>query len=443
MTGPVSDTAAGQAIPVSAGGGVVDVRDVNRALTDEEMQNYVGDAACAGCHRQAAATHARSSHAHTFHLVPTAQDTAFFRASKTVTDSHINYAYQTRAEGGKCLMIGKNAQGQGSIAAAYAMGTGRTGITYLGQDKNSQWLEMRLSYFPKAHTWDFTPGQGEGKDVARAAGNELSPRDFQMCLGCHGTAIRATPDGADVGRSLMNVGCERCHGPGRAHILQAAQALASRVNTAPVPPAAKAASTANAITAMNAANADVSNVSKDVSTHKYSGHATYGMEDLHQATPARITTICGGCHRAESAEHPLSVREEPKLARFQGVALARSACYRQSGTLSCVTCHDAHTNADPSLSRNDAICLRCHSGQEAEGETRRRGDKEKADIAQGASTRGVAGKVCPVNAHTGCTNCHMPKTAGIMPHSLFTNHLIKVWPSPASAGAGNAHTNLQ
>ena len=399
----VSQTAvpSGSATPAPPVSAVVDVRDVNRALTDSEMRGYAGDAACASCHKQEFAAHSHSNHAHTFHTVSFAQDASHFRASQNVTDTHIKYAYHTSAESGKCLIIGKNAHGQGKIAATYAIGTGRTGISYLGNDARGQWLELRLSYFPKAHTWDFTPGQSEGKDLMRAAGRPLGARDFQQCLGCHATAVRATAEGADVARSLMNVGCERCHGPARAHIFEAAKAFAA--------------------------------LSRAKTPATTTEHLTYGMEDLHAATPQRITTICGGCHRSESVAHPLSPVEEPRLARFQGVALSRSACYQKSGTLSCLTCHDSHSNANPSLARNDAICLTCHSGTEKE--KRRKGEEERGGIANPTpnTQHSTLNIVCPVNPRTGCTTCHMPKTAGIMPYSLFTNHLIKVWPSNATA----------
>ena len=400
--------ALASSLPVSS---AVDVREVNRALTDSEMQDYTGDASCTSCHKQAAAAHAHSSHAHTFRPVNSAHDAPFFRATKVVTDTHIHYAYHTGVEGGKCLMIGKNKQGkEGRIDATYALGTGRTGITYLGEDKEGQWLEMRLSYFPKAHTWDFTPGQPEGRELGRAAGHPLSPGDFQQCLGCHGTAIRATPEGADVARSLMNVGCERCHGPGREHIMQAAKALAVTASLKP----------AKITDAKVIKTTDTKSSAKSATSAK----ATYGMEDLHLATPQRITAICGACHRVESAQQPLSPAEEPKLARFQGVALSRSACYQKSGALSCLTCHDAHSNANPSLSRNDAICLRCH--------TTAAGDHSNVQTASqmaASAVQRVPGKICPINTHRGCTTCHMPKASGIMPYSLFTNHWIKVWPS--------------
>src|SRR4051812_26418196 len=55
---------------------VVDVRQVRRALTAVEAEDYLGDAVCAACHRTAAADHARSAHARTLRSVGMAQDGA-------------------------------------------------------------------------------------------------------------------------------------------------------------------------------------------------------------------------------------------------------------------------------------------------------------------------------------------------------------------------------
>jgi hypothetical protein len=102
---------------------------------------------------------------------------------------------------------------------------------------------------------------------------------------------------------------------------------------------------------------------------------------------------------------------EHDLARFEGVALARSACYLKSGALSCTTCHDPHTDADPVPAHTDRICLNCHAGP-----------------GKFTAPTSAQGQVCPVNARSGCTSCHMPRQAisGI-PYARFTQHWIKVW----------------
>ena len=307
---------------------------------------------------------------------------------------------------------GGNARGQAALSADYVMGNGHNAYTYLSRDDAKGWVELRLSYYPQAHTWSYTPTQLPGAQLKRAAGRVQTNAMLTSCLLCHTTVLRAsTPPISqaatsaatnavtnappevplpDLAASRLGVGCERCHGPGRAHV-----ALVTQAGIA----------TATAVLKAR--------------------HNTYGMEDLRAASPDRINALCGYCHRTtENAE--AGAHTEVSMARFQGVALARSGCYQQSGALSCLTCHNAHSNANPSLSRNDAICLRCHNAQLVHSAPTHITTHTTAAQVSGTataslavhtlepdnspSTRIVAGKICPVNAHTGCTTCHMPKT---------------------------------
>lgn len=373
-----------------------DIRDKPRVVSEAEAADYLGNAVCAACHRESAAAHARSSHANTFRPVSLRADAARFRTAQAVTDSHLKYNYHLRVENNRCLLVGSNAHGTGRIPAQYALGSGHNGITYISQTEPDQWVELRLSYFSRAKTWDFTPGQEEGEDLPRAAGRPHPLKVISQCLMCHGTIVRGSAEHIDLDKSLMNVGCERCHGPGRAHVDQAIQARAST-------PALLAQA-------------------------KLKGQL-YGMEDLKRATPQRITAICGACHLAETPAKPLMPAQVANLARFQGASLQRSACFQRSGTLSCVTCHGGHVNADPNLARNDAICLTCHSQKTTED-----GRHPTPDTQLGiGNQKSAIGNVCPINPRAGCTACHMPKqTVPAMPHSQFTNHWIKVWPNTSS-----------
>ena len=189
------------------------------------------------------------------------------------------------------------------------------------------------------------------------------------CISCHATVIRQSPAGIDIGRSQIGVRCERCHGPARAH----AESAEAR--------------------------------------EKNPSHRLVGMESLGPSKRDRIMEICGGCHRTAANAPAGDPKTENGLARFQGAALARSACFKNSPTLSCVTCHEPHRDVEMNAAKNDSKCISCHN-------------------AAGADHK----PVCPVDSRQGCVRCHMPaQKIKTIPYALYHNHWIKVWKEKVAA----------
>jgi hypothetical protein len=117
---------------------------------------------------------------------------------------------------------------------------------------------------------------------------------------------------------IPNISCERCHGPGRAHVEAARRgaspsALAMRLG---------------------------------------SGHTS--ADELLRA--------CAECHRVPEKTTPEAIRpDNPNIVRYQPVGLAQSACYTKSrGALSCTTCHDPHARPTTNSTWYESVCLQCH-----------------------------------------------------------------------------------
>lgn len=112
----------------------------------------------------------------------------------------------------------------------------------------------------------------------------------------------------------------------------------------------------------------------------------------------RDVALCAECHRSPNREYasPQPEIEDPGSIRFAPVGLTVSKCFRASkGALTCVTCHDPHTDVKPAVSY-DAKCLGCHSPKTQ--------------------------KPCPRTPN--CAGCHMPKSSPI-PLLTFTDHRIR------------------
>lgn len=82
-----------------------------------------------------------------------------------------------------------------------------------------------------------------------------------------------------------------------------------------------------------------------------------------------------------------------------------SKCYRESKTLTCLTCHSPHNEPKPGqvVDHYKAACLKCHQQAECKVDERRRQLES------------------PVND---CVHCHMPRSPTEIPHLAFTHHRI-------------------
>jgi hypothetical protein len=255
----------------------------------------------------------------------------------------------------------------------YAFGSGHHATTFVSltdpDPRHAAGLEHRLTHFTAPGTLGITPGQkaseAAGNDEVTPVGSRLDSNEVVHCFRCH-TTMTSADDGKTLDPSSMipNVSCERCHGPGRAHV-EAARHGAENL-TMPYGPG--------------------------------------------RATATQQLQLCGQCHRypvlrpavADFEVPPAEIRaDNPRIVRFQPVGLMQSACYVKSrGALSCVTCHDPHARASKDRAGYEAACLSCHQAPKSL-------------------------PACPVSPRDGCLKCHMPARdsgQGIP----FTDHWIRV-----------------
>ncbi len=143
-----------------------------------------------------------------------------------------------------------------------------------------------------------------------------------------------------------------------------------------------------------------------------------------QASPVQVNQSCGGCHSQHFLTMP-AARTAPDWTRFPGSTLSWSRCYAESGgALSCVTCHDPHSNARTEPTHYEAKCLSCHATSGLNGTA-----GSNPPQPSGTAFRSP----CPVNPVRGCLECHMPKVRYDWLHASFTDHYIRVH-GPSTAG---------
>jgi hypothetical protein len=184
-------------------------------------------------------------------------------------------------------------------------------------------LEHRLTVFAHRRAPEITPGQGQARRAENQgvgpSGRSYPASSTLKCFECH-TVVTSDrgPLVLDEATMVPNVGCERCHGPGRAHV-EAARRGASEAALA-----------------------------MPFGIGRWSGDEEIQM--------------CGTCHRLPETVEPALIRpENGGFVRFQPVGLMQSACYRRSsGTLSCSTCHEPHARTSTDRRGYEMACLSCH-----------------------------------------------------------------------------------
>jgi tetratricopeptide (TPR) repeat protein len=280
-------------------------------------------------------------------------------------------------------------------------------------------IQSPLTWYTTRNCWDLSPGY-TGSDHY-AFHRTVSAR----CLYCHAgrTEVREQNE-YFVNIIEQGISCERCHGPGSLHIAKHEAQIQSPDQ-----------------------NPDQSNQASADSP-----------ADLSIVNPARLSrqlaeSVCEQCHLQGDAQVfvrdrrfddfrpglPLSSFRQEYRAQTHGQMtvvghveqMHSSACYKQSKTMTCVTCHHPHQThqsghvisaAEQAVAYRNA-CLSCHQIEHC---------SEQVTVRQTREDR--------------CADCHMPKAPTELPHVAFTHHRIGLHPAespmnqsdPAQNGGQNS-----
>jgi len=283
-------------------------------------------------------------------------------------ESSFHYLLTGTPEGGATFSV-SNGTESSTADATWAFGAGEVGQTYI-LEKDGDYLESRLSYFPTIGTLDITVGHSPQPpaDTKQALGQKLDGSTLNLCFGCHTTAATSS-ERFEPEKATPGVQCEACHGPGAKHV-----------------------------TAMRAGDDDP--------------NSTTIMNPAHLSS-ADSVDFCGTCHRTAAdvtAGMPANMQNAGLVSlRFQPYRLEKSRCWKENGDarITCVACHDPHRPLVRELKDYDSKCLACHSLKPE---------------AHGVKLPQTACKVATEN----CASCHMPKYEVPGTHAKFTDHYIRV-----------------
>jgi len=319
--------------------------------------DYAGPQVCRPCHPAEYSVQSRSHHA--LALRPILETPlSFLLVEAPIRErSGIAFEYKPRTKG----LLAVVSKGSDHLEAVleWAFGSGAQAYTPVGV-RNGRYFEHRVSFYTSAARPGRTLGHPAKASLSleSALGIVQNSETIYRCFNCHATGAAAGPD---LTKMHAGVTCERCHNAGTAHIA-AVRSGQSRMEV-----------------------------------------LTPGLA-LSRLKALESVSLCAECHRgpASGSASPTPELEDSMSIRFQPLGLMASACFRKSGTMSCITCHNPHEDA-----RRDAVfyvakCLACH---EAAGSRR---------------------TTCGLEQRKNCLPCHMQRRSPAE-FLTFTDHRIRVY----------------
>jgi hypothetical protein len=351
---------------------------------------YTGSKACAGCHKPIYESYQRVAMSHS--MSPARDAAPLAGAAVTVFSAKFNRTFQVYRDGADVFESESenDAAGKDVFRTAYklefAIGSGVNGYSYAIR-RGDYLFEAPLSYYARLKKWDLSPGY-EFADYG------FNRRMAAACLACHSGRPRPVRDREglylDPPFAELAIGCENCHGPGRAHVESHGSAR-TVVNPARLAP----------------------RLAEQICMNCHQGGDTRVLQPGKDYSDFRP----GSWLNDTLAIFKLPARSNDEDLLEHHSAMEASKCFRaSSGKLSCFTCHDPHSKPAPeeAAAWYRGKCLTCHS---------------EASCKAALHTRAERGG--------DCVACHMPKRdVTVISHSALTNHRIIAYagePLPAPA----------
>lgn len=271
-----------------------------------------------------------------------------------------------------------------STPLRYRVGSGHFARTYLCDAGGGFLLESPVTWYESAEEWSMTPG------FDRAAHRSFSRQILENCMWCHAGQVETSTTSTIRLRIVEQaIGCERCHGPGQAHVdwQRAGGTGEGPTRDSIVNPRSLSRKLAEAICQQCHLQGDIQIGGRNVRAGDY--------------RPGRPLEQFATVFRLRRPDSSMTVVGHVEQ-------LAASPCATRSETLSCLTCHNPHRPVEPGavVEHYRSICLSCHQDRGCRLPLEARQQKSQDD----------------------CVACHMPRSATEVPHVAFTHHRIGIHP---------------
>lgn len=368
------------------------VNTENTALQNSAKANfddYAGSVKCVTCHKNIYDSH---------------QNTAHFKTSAAAASQNIIGSFDTGkntftyATGGTIAMeqSENNFYQVGYVNGVekkrqrfdMIIGSGAKGQSYASW-LNDNLVQLPITYFTSTKQWCNSPGYPN----KMAFNRPITSR----CLECHATYAEViSPEGIEPeafskNRLILGVDCEKCHGPAAKHV-------------------------------------EFHNQHADEKKGKFIINPSL----LSRQQSLNLCTLCHG-GRLQKTKPSFQFSVGDNLNDFfihdtvsmdavnidvhgnQYGLMAASKCFKNSSTLTCVTCHNTHENEQGKTAVFASRCVSCH------------------DAAHGGVACKIS-KTAGVDISKNCTDCHMPQ--------LPSRAIAVLLPGQETLTSATMHTHL-
>lgn len=360
------------------------------AATSPPQSSYAAPNACAGCHAEIAKRYRQTGMGRSFYGPS---------AANVVEDYAKRNRLYHRSSGRSYTMIERDGQwfqqrhqigfeGKATNAVEtridYVIGSGNHARSYLHRTDSGRLIEMPVSWYSEnGGYWAMSPGydRPDQQDLRRAIAFS--------CLFCHNAypGSGVAEEGVFPAELPEGIDCQRCHGPGRAHVEAAVRrAPVEAIRRAIVNPARL--SRERQLDVCMQCHLETSSRPLPNVVARFE----HGPFDYRPGQPLTSYFLFFDRAPASSADD----RFEIAHAAYR---LRKSKCF-QASQMTCTTCHNPHDipRGQEAVARYSAACRKCH---------------------EAAHPAGLPGG-------GDCASCHMPRrrTEDAV-HVVMTDHYIQ------------------
>lgn len=361
------------------------------------LATYADPSVCSSCHNEIARTYSLTGMGRSFSkLAPGHVALAAKPASLYHRPSDRHYAISERD--GRLIQrrhqigFGGNETNALELEADYVVGSGNHSRTFLHRRADGRLIQLPVSWYAERQGyWAMSPGYDKPAHL-----------DFRRvidagCMSCHNGYPRAPvqldPEGPKFAEPLPDgIDCQRCHGPGQAHV------DAAKSND------------------LEAARRTIVNPAKLDRDRQLEACMQCHLESTSAPLPFQVQryehppfSYAPGKPLSDFFIHfdhaPGTGRDDKFEIAGGAYRLRKSACFQRS-EMTCVTCHDPHDapRGPKAVERYVAICQGCHE----------------------ATHQGGVPRVAGMSSGATCIDCHMPKRrAEDAVHVVMTDHYIQ------------------